>query len=62
MTERVDRLAVKRHGEFVMRLGERLIGRYSDGSASLHRVDRRKGKAARKARRNNRWNNRKPKR
>lgn len=49
-----DRPAVERHAEFIMRLGPRLIGRYSDGGATLHKIDRRKNKAARAARRKNR--------
>lgn len=40
-------IAVQRHAEFIMQLGPRLIGRYSDGGPTLHRVDRRRGKAAR---------------
>lgn len=54
LESRPDRPAVQRHAEFIMQLGPRLIGRYSDGGPSLHRVDRRPGKAARKARRRNR--------
>lgn len=49
-----ERAAVKRHAEFVMQLGPRHLGRYSDGGATEHRVDRSKNKRARIARRKNR--------
>jgi hypothetical protein len=49
-----ERPAVARHAEFVMQLGPRLLGRYSDGGATTYNKDRRKDKRARVARRRNR--------
>jgi len=33
---------IERHGEFVAQLGDRLLGRYTDGGAGLKRIHREK--------------------